>query len=353
MSKVSILSLEWDHQTVAIFKCFRTDEKCVADELKVAAGAEIKSDPDMHRVINALQRDLVHKRIYYYAKNPTTHLLTFREPRDGEENAGQQHLSALLQAQTTEQVRDQARALASRYTEIPGVREGVLIFLISRGTLGESVAENCAFIFKCDFEQVSQITSHQLFRQVQDAIVERTKKGALYPYFQQNEFDKTTVRVFDELGQTQYWLEFLGLGERAPAHESLQEAVVGQLPYETVAKYEGQFARLPTVRPLADDRGRLISRADRLSTAKVQALSDEAIGEAGRQTVSLHLDEVRLTAPLNQYGRTWIIAEEAGERYIIVKGSQLESHTKMLTPIDLADFPSLREAATELGISLP
>ncbi|HUV88413.1 MAG TPA: hypothetical protein VMY80_02070 [Anaerolineae bacterium] len=69
--------------------------------------------------------------------------------------------------------------------------------------------------------------------------------------------------------------------------------------------------------------------------------------------MSLHLDEVRLTAPLNQYGRTWIIAEEAGERYIIVKGSQLESHTKMLTPIDLADFPSLREAATELGISLP
>ncbi len=157
------------------------------------------------------------------------------------------------------------------------------------------------------------------------------------------------VRVFDALGQTQYWLEFLGLGERTPEDVSLQEAVIGQLPAQIVENYKSDFEELTIVRHLPEDE-RLIARKFRLSTSEVQKLSDRTVGQAAQRTVTLRLGEVRVTAPLNQYGRTWIVAEEAGQRYILIKGSKLDSHTQMLTPIDLADFPSVKEAMAELGI---
>lgn len=346
---MSILDLQWTNRYVAIFRCFRAEKKYAVEGLRVAQDSEIENDPDLRRVLGVLQHDLISKRIYRYADNPTSRLLTFQSPSDGHENEGQVRLNALLQAGNVEEVRAQAQALAGRYGQIPNVREGVLIFLISRGALGDGVAEDCVFIFKCDFEAVSQITSHELFRQVKNAIVEQTKKGALYPYFHQQKFDPTTVRIFDALGQTQYWLEFLGLGEHAPEAVSLQDAIVGQLPAPIVEKYRHDFEELPPVRPLADDR-RLIDRTFRLSTADVQRLNDGTVGEATRRTVTLRLGEVRVTAPLNQYGRTWIVAEEAGQRYILIKGSKLDSHTQMLTPIDLADFPSVKKAMAELGI---
>lgn len=350
MSRVSIKSLEWDHRYVAIFKCHRQESGYGVEELKVAGHDEIESDSDLQRVLGALQRDLIDKRMYKLAQNPTSRLLTFRSCPDEQENEGRKHLNALLRAKGMEEVHVQGKALADRYKGIPNIREGILIFLISRGTLDHHVAENCAFIFKCDFEAVSQVTPAELFRRVDDAIVEQTKKAALYPYFHQRNFDDTTIRVFDELGQTQYWLEFLGLGERAPEHVSLQDAVVARLPGELASRYAEYFETLPRTRPLADDKGRRINREDRLPTSEIQDLNDKIVGEAGRQTVTLRLDEVGVTAPLHQYGRMWIIAEEEGERYILIKGSGLESRTRMLTPIDLADFPSLEEAMAELGI---
>ena len=94
----------------------------------------------------------------------------------------------------------------------------------------------------------------------------------------------------------------------------------------------------------------MVKPEDRLYTAEVQAISDRIVGTTGRQMVTLRLGEVRVTAPLSQYGRTWIVAEEAGQRYILIKGVNLENRTRMLTPIDLADFPPLRKAIDELGL---
>lgn len=349
MSRITILELEWEHRYVAIFRCFRRDKEYVAEALKVASGGEIESDADLRRVLGALQKDLIAKRIYRYADNPTSRLLTFRSPTKGQRNEGQERLNALLRARSLGEVRAQAQALANRYTEIPNIREGVLIFLISRGALGDR-GGNCAFVFKCDYEAISQVTPEDLFRQVPNAIVERTKKGALYPYFHKHRFDDTTIRVFDELGQTQYWLEFLGLGERTTEHVSLQAAVIEQAPDPIAQKYKDHFEKLPAVRPLTDDKERVVEREDRLYTADVQAISDRIVGTAGRQMVTLRLGEVRVTAPLSQYGRTWMVAEEAGQRYILIKGVNLENRTRMLTPIDLADFPPLRKAIDELGL---
>lgn len=358
MPRASIKTLQWNHRYVAIFKCThkldRPTEKTVS-ELVVAGGQEIKANLNMQRVLQRLQRDLIFKRLYHYANNPTSRLLTFRPYSGKQENEGRQRLQAMLKAQNLQEVQTQALELAHRYIGIAGVREGVLIFLISEGKLSQQAAENCIFVFKCDFEDVSQVTTDELFRQIQDAIVEQTKKGALYPYFAEGQFDDTIVRVFDELGQTQYWLEFLDLGERKPEYGSPQEVTVSRLSIEhplMTEKYAEDFERFPPARSLVD-RERLIRRDDRLSTVQVEALTEAVIDQTGEQRITLRLGEVRITAPLSQYGRTWIIAEEGDERYILIKGSNLENRTRMLTTIDLAEFGSLQQAAAELDISLP
>jgi len=356
MSRVAITKLQWDHRYVAIFKCFRKADRSAqkdVSELVVASDGEIESNPNLRRVLRRLQHDLVFKRLYRYADNPTSRLLTFRPYPEGQENKGQKRLKTLLRAKDEDEVRDRALELAQRYVGIPGVREGILFFLISRGKLDRDVAENCLFIFKCDFEAVSQITPGELFRQVEDAIVEQSKKGALYPYFDRGQFDFTIVRVFDELGETQYWLDFMDLGERKSEYEPPQEAAVDQLSIEyprIAEKYAEQFEALPSVRSLAS-KDRWISPDDRLSTPQVKALNEAITARTGEQRITLRLGEVRFTAPLSQYGQTWIIAEEGDQRYVLVKGSKLENRTRVLTPIDLTDFASLEEAAAELDIS--
>ncbi|MBN1140002.1 MAG: DUF3900 domain-containing protein [Anaerolineae bacterium] len=353
MAGERITALQWSSQYVAIFKCHRPEKAqgLVAQELKVADATEIESAQNLQRVLGVLQRDLVEKRVYQYANNPTSRLLTFRTYSDGKENEGQSHLKALLQADDRETVQAQSVALAERYMGIRGVREGVLIFLISRGMLHKSLTRNCVFVFKCDFEDISQITAAELFRKIEDAIVEKTKKGALYPYFQDGQFDDNTIRVFDELGETQYWLEFLDLGERVSEYVPLQTATIEELPEETREKLAEEFERAPRIRSLADE-GRMIGREERLPTAEVKALAEAVSAKAGDPKVTLHLGEISFTAPISQYGRTWILAEEEGERYILAKGSKLENRTRMLTPIDMARLPSLREAAGELDLAL-
>lgn len=353
MAGQSIKNLEWTHCFVAVFKCYRRRDKPQAEmaveELRVADGDEIEADANLRRVLGALQRDLVQKRLYRYAQNPTSRLLTFKSYPDGAENEGQAHLDALLRADDKAAVQRQALALAERYRRISGVREGILIFLVSRGALNQAVAGNCVFVFKCNFEAISQIAPDELFRRIEDAIVEQTKKGALYPYFDRGQFDHTTIRAFDELGETQYWLEFLDLGDRAPEHVPLHRATMEALPEELAKAYRAEMEALPPVRSLADDQ-RWVSREDRLSPAEARTLINAVVATAGDLSITLRLGEVRVTAPLGQYGQTWTLAEENGERYILAKGSNLEIRTKQATPLDVADLPSLEKAAGELDL---
>jgi hypothetical protein len=352
MAGERITALQWTPLFVAIYKCYRQDKAqgLIAQELKVADGAEIEGDPNLRRVLGVLQRDLVQKRLYRHANNPTSRLLTFKSYAEGKENKGRSHLKALLEAADAETVRSQSLALAKRYTGVRGVREGVLIFLISRGRLDDTVATNCVFVFKCNFEPISQITPAELFRRVEDAIVEQTKKGALYPYFDYGQFDDETIRVFDELGETQYWLDFLDLGERVSEHVPLQAATLEELPEELREKYAKEFKEPRAVRSLADGDRRVL-RDDRLPTAQVKDKAKKVAAKSGDPTVTLRLGEIRFTAPLSQYGHTWILAEEDGQRYILAKGAELEMRTKMLTPIDVAALPSLKEAAAELNLA--
>jgi hypothetical protein len=355
MTRETIRALKWQHQYVAIFKCHRREtesgEQYVAEPLQVADGGEIESDTNLSRVVGTLQRDLVNKRLYRLANNPTSRILTFRSPAEGEQNQGQAHLDALLQARDKAEVRTRAEELARRYTEIKGRREGILLFLISRGASASQVAENCVFVFKCNFEAVSQITTEEMFRQVPDAIVEQTKKGALYPYFDAGRFDNTTVRVFDELGETQYWLEFLELGERITKAVSVPTAMLTKLPKDAMEKYPKLFEEPPAARPLAGVK-RAILPGDRLPIPETQDLIRTVTTQAGERNITLRLDEVRITAPLGEYGRTWIVAEEKGQCYILVKGASLENRTQVPTPVDWAEWPSLRDAVTALKIPL-
>jgi hypothetical protein len=356
MARASSRITEWGNLYVAVFKCFRRSDRSAeknVDELLVADGAGIESDPDLRRVVQALQTDLVSKPFYRYAQNPTTRFLGFRTDLESPVNEGQRRLNGLLQARSILKVRTQAAELAQHYMGISGVREGILVFVVSEPRVGPKALERCAFVFKCDFEAVSQIRPGELFHRVEDAIIERTQKGALYPSYYRGHFDDTAVRVFDAFGETQYWLDFLDLGERRE-YKPLKEVAIDQvsIDYPEIAqKYSGQFGEVATARSLADG-DRIVERADRLSTRQVAALTETITARADRkQTIRLKLDETNITAPLDQYGKTWIIAEEGDERYLLVKGSDLESRTTTLTPIDLARFGSLREAADELNIA--
>lgn len=357
MAFYSLKKLSWEHHYVAVYKCSpkvdAANEK-VIEELLVADSSEIKRDNNLHDVLDLLRSDLIFRRLYKEAENPTTRPLPFQEYPNGQCNIGREKLLSLLQVSNLDEVRSATHELAQRYIAIPNIREGVLIFLLAQGKVDEKIEGQFVFVFKCDFEKVSQITPGEVFRKIEEAIVDETKKGAIYPYFERGQFDRDRVRIFDQLGDTQYWLKFLDLKETKPRSVSLGEAVVEKLDSkypELAKKYAEGFKELRPKRPLSDD-ARLVAPDDRLSVTDGQELSTSLVAAVGDFKVKLQLGSVEVTAPLSQYLTNWIIAENGDERYILIKGSTIENCNPMLTPLDLTALPSLQEAIAILQLSL-
>jgi hypothetical protein len=348
----SVKSLKWEHRYVAIYKFSGKGQKLA--EIKIATGEEIGRNEGLTRVLDALQRDLIHKRIYRFASNPTSYFFGFRQYGKGKANDGQTLLNELARAKTKAEVHAGALALADRYGKTAGVQKGVLIFLVTEGVLGPETQRPVVFVFKCDFEDVSQITAGEVFHKVQDAIVEKTKKGAMYPYFDRGRFDDTTVRVFDERGETRYWLDFLDLGELpsayVPLHEATIQAWTSSHP-ELAGYYEAEMRAARPVRPLVG-ADRPVEEEALLPVAETQALIEAISERAGEQEVTLHLDNVRVTAPLKEFGHKWVFAEEGGQCYILIKGGKLTNNTKAFNPIDLAEVVGLGKAAELLLLTL-
>ncbi len=316
-------------------------------ELLVADGTEIgRPGSDLRRVLDTLQDQLLKKPVHPHAVNPTSRLLTFRADADGRPNESRDQLARLLAAEGKDERRGRALALAKQYLTVPNVRAGVLIFLVSEppGEVGR-----CAFVFKCDFEAISQIDRRHLFHPIDHAIVETTRKAALYPYYSDGELDPETVRVFDEQGETKYWLNFLELGERTPAGRSHQQATVDRLVERLPEEVVEELEALPPVRPL-DARRRSVGEEHQLTPEEAEEVIDEVTRETADAEVTLRLDELRLTAPVAQYHHTWVIAEEGDERYIVLKGDTLEVRSRGVTAIEAVSFESFKEAVRRLGI---
>jgi hypothetical protein len=312
----------------------------------------------LQRVLYALRHEFVNKRVYNNADNPTTRFLSFRAYEEGRANVAQGILGLLLGATTKADVKSSALALTKRYLETTRSQKGVLIFLLADGGLPDGQSGPCLFIFKCDFENISQLRAGTIFRPVANAIVEKTKKGSLFPYFQDGRFDKTTIRVFDEMGETQYWLDFLELGDRPDPFRSLKQATIeawAQLRPERFEQYKEKLSALPDEkarkfirRPLAGDE-QLIDKADRSDFDETRGIIEAIADKVGPRLVTLHLDHATVKVPLEEYGKSWIIAEQAGTRVIIVKGFQLNSATDV-NPIDFAAPVTLNEARERLGL---
>ncbi len=357
MASRSLKTLKWDHRYTAIFKCssrLGTATEKAVEELVVASSAEIESDPNLQRVLRLLRSNLIFKRLYREAEKPTTRPLAFQAYPEGQENVGHKKLISLLQANSLDEVRSLTLELAQRYITIPNIREGVLIFLLAQGKADEEIEGQFVFVFKCDFERVSQITPSEVFHKIEDAIVEETKKGAIYPYFDRGRSDSGRVRVFDQLGETQYWLRFLDLEDTKPRSAALGEAILDKLDAEypeLAQKYAEGFKELRPKRPLSDD-DRLVAADDRLSVTDVQDLSTSLVAAVGDFKIRLQLGSVEVIAPLSQYLSHWVVAEDGDERYVLIKGSTIENCTPMLNPVDLTALPSLQEAAAILHLGL-
>jgi len=346
----SIKNLSWEHRYAAIFKC-AAGTKSDAKEIVVADKAAIAGNENLQRVLKALQHDLIFKQIYVYAKNPTTRFLTFRAAKKGQKNEAQQLLDSLIAATQEKQVEAEAVKLAHRYMETKHIQNGLLIFLVSEATLEGRTEGACVFVFKCDFEEISQLTEKKVFRKVEDAIVEKTKKGTLYPYYADGKFDDTTVRVFDEFGETQYWLDFLDLGEpqeRVPQLQAVTLETWNQLKPDAPIKYEQRIKELVAGRSLVK-KDLFIEPADRLKAPETEEMIAAVTEKAGKQNITLQLDQARATVPLEEYGKAWIIAEQAGMRFILLKGYDLRMRTGMINPVDLAARPNLKQAMSRLG----
>jgi Protein of unknown function (DUF3900) len=355
--KRSIKTLDWEHRYAAIFKCPSKSsapaEALDPTEIVVADDSDINNNENLRRILAALQRDLVFKQIYPFAKKPTTNFLNFRQYQDDQPNQAQQLLNALIAATRKEDVEAQAIKLARRYMGTKYIQSGgVLIFLVAQGKYEKKAEGECLFVFKCDFEAISQLTEKRVFRKIEDAIVEKAKKGALYPYYEDGVFDNKTVRVFDEFGETQYWLEFLELGERPPEYQPLQAVTVEE--WERIrpgasAKYDAELKELSSGRSLTT-KDLFTQPADRLSLEEVERLIAAVTARTGKQTITLQLDRVKITVPLDEYGRSWILAEQAGTRFVLLKGFNLEMRSEMLNPVDLGATLDLRQAVEKLNI---
>jgi hypothetical protein len=358
--KRSIKTLDWEHRFAAIFKCpSKSPVSSVAaeaadpTEIVVADDSDINNNENLRRILRALQRDLVFKQIYPFAKKPTTSFLNFRKPQDDQPNQAQQLLNGLLGAARKEDVEAQAMRLARRYMGLKYIQSGgVLIFLLAQGKYEKKSEGECLFVFKCDFEAISQLTERRVFRKIEDAIVEKAKKGALYPYYEDGTFDDKTVRVFDEFGETQYWLEFLELGERPAQYQPLQAVTVEEwekLRPNAPATYDAKIKELSSGRSLTA-KDLFTEAADRLSLAETEKLIAAVTTRTGKQSITLQLDRMKITVPLDEYGQTWILAEQAGTRFVLLKGFNLEMRTDMLNPVDLTAALDLRQAADKLNI---
>lgn len=348
--RLSIKNLEWEHRFAAIFKC--SSRASNPTEIVVADNAAIGANENLKRVLKALQHDLIFKQIYQYAKNPTTRFLPFRQYSEGKPNMAQQLLNELIAASDEKEVEAKAVELARRYMLTKNIQNGLLIFLVSNGKLQDKSEGTCAFVFKCDFEEISRLDPQSLFQKIEDAIVEKTKKGTLYPYYTDGRFDNTTVRVFDEFGETQYWLDFLDLGEPVRPVPQLQAVTLEawqEVRPDVATKYQEQITKLSANRSLVK-KELFADPGDQLTPLQTEKLIDEVITRAGKQNVSLQLDQARLTLPLDEFGKTWIIAEQAGTSFIMVKGSELRMRTDMLNPIDVASRPSVKDAVKKLNI---
>jgi hypothetical protein len=330
----------WENMYVAIYKCSPRDQKVteivVADKTKIAANA------DLTRVLGVLQQGMISKREYPGALRPTIRYATFQKPQPKTDNNGQKLLDALLQAKTDDVVRRSASDLANRYITIKNVQKGVLIFLLSSLN-----SKNCVFIFKCDFEDISQLTPKQIFRRVEDAFEEQAKKAAQYPYFDGRKFDLKTVRVFDALGETQYWLNFLELV--LPPSQSAQQriALMSSLSPRLIEEYGETLKSVSKERSLADDE-RLVKGTDLLPHREVL----KVIKRQPDTKVTLSLDGSRVTAPLKDYGHKWMHAVQEGTYYILIKGAKLEVHGEGPSAIDMASVVNLSQAASELKMRL-
>jgi hypothetical protein len=339
--------LTWEHRYVAIYKC--SPKEKTSQENEIVNGAEIKRNPDLQRVLGVLQQGMISKREYPNAASPTIRYATFRRSDPGNSNDAQLWLNKLIQAPNQREVRKWASKLATRYLGIQNVQKGVLIFLISLLKL-ERTSENCVFVFKCDFEDISQLTRKQVFKRIEDAFEEQAKKGAQYPYFSGRKFERNVVRVFDSLGETQYWQTFLDLVPR-PSEATIQTAIISGLKKthpEFIEKYSESLQSLPKERALATDE-HPIEREDRFSPAVVEQVIAALPDTLSDSKISLFLDKARVSVPIREYGRTWTIAEQFSTLYVLLKGSQLEVHNPMLIPFDLTDLPDLQEAIARLG----
>lgn len=348
----SIKTLEWEHRFAAIFKC--SSKASNPTEIVVADNAAIVANENLQRVLKALQHDLIFKQIYPSAKNPTTRILPFRQYQTAQSNKAQQLLDSLIAAADHDEVEAQAAKLARQYMLTKNIQNGLLIFLISQAKFANKPEGTCAFVFKCDFEEISQLSEEKLFRKVEDAIVEKTKKGALYPYYADGKFDDTKVRVFDEFGETQYWLDFLDLGEppvRVPQLQVVTLEAWEQFKPDVATKYKEQLKELAAGRSLV--KNDLFARPeDRLTQLETEKLIATVTSQTGKQNISLKLDQATASVPLDEYGKTWIIAEQAGMRFILLKGYDLRMRTDMLNPVDVAARPTLKQAVNKLGIPI-
>lgn len=335
----------WEHLYVAIFRC--SPKSTEPEEIIVADGIEIRANVDLLRVLTALHTSFLNRREYHTARNPVIRNLSFRPPADGQTNGSQSILEALRKSGSKEDVRPQAQTLVARYLGTKKVQSGALIFLVSRIKVEDMSGDACVFVFKCDFESISQLAPGRIFLPIADAFEEEVKKAAQYPLLIGRGFDETMIRVFDELGETQYWLDFLDLEPRQPRAAALQGATLGELAKshpEVAEKYEA----VPLGNRSLADSERLIEAGDRLTVADTRSLIASLPDQVSGRKVKLVMDGASIEVPLKEYGRTWTLAEQNGAHYLIVKSFKLELRTDALTPLDFTEVGDLQLALDEL-----
>lgn len=291
MPDAIIRGLEWTYRYVAIYRFFGPDEPSRRrwQKLQVRASRTIQTDPDLNRLLATLQNDLLTRRMYRQARNPTNRVVLFRPPGP---NAARECLDDLRRVENLRAVETAALRLVEPFSALPREDPEVLIFLISEGRFRAQEPENCVFLFKCGFQPISEVSA--TVSRLPEAIVETARKAAFYPYFDrdQNRFDREKVQVFDEEGESAEWFDFLDLGQ----------TVLPELP--------------PPRPPLA----------------------------------MLRVDDVDVTAPTDQRNLSWIVAEKDDKRYILIKGDNLEDRNELLNQLGITEFESLEEAKRWLQI---
>jgi len=236
-------------------------------------------------------------------------------------------LTEMVSATKLEDFEPRAQLLAERYCRQPRAREGILLQLCCVITSGRARMIPFLFLFKCDFEEARKLTNETGLERVDEVILNKLKKVAIYPNFDGFEPDGDRVKLFQST-PSEYFHELLELQQPATAKQLFQEELKSAVSVRHPNHYDDYFVGLPPAPRELFGNECYIPVKELLPAPEVQYVNDRSC-QAAREKydrpvrTTIKIDGlIKVEAELAGLNRSFFLAKKGDQRYLIIRGER-------------------------------